>query len=151
MNHDQALILAIDEANRGPCAKSQRGVILWSGEYFVTAYNAPPWPLRCTGTDACRKACGKICVHAEQAALLKFDWSLKPHGRDVHMLHVKTVDDVKVASGPPSCWQCSRLILEAGVDYMWLLHDDGLRRYAALEFHRLTLQHCGLPTNEHTP
>jgi hypothetical protein len=27
-------------------------------------------------------------------------------------------------------------------------HDEGVRGYTAVEFHRLTLQHCGLPVLE---
>jgi hypothetical protein len=61
------------------------------------------------------------------------------------MLHVKVVKGIATISGPPSCWQCSRLILEAGIAGMWLLHSEGLHRYTAEEFHRLTLEHCKLP------
>jgi hypothetical protein len=67
------------------------------------------------------------------------------HGEGLEMLHVKVTEHGSVPSGPPSCWQCSRHIVAAGIKYMWLFHDDGLRRYDALEFHELTLRHHGLP------
>ena len=56
------------------------------------------------------------------------------------MLHVQVVEDRIVPSGPPSCPQCSKLILESGIAGMWLLHDDGWKRYDAREFHELTLR-----------
>lgn len=36
-------------------------------------------------------------------------------------------------------------MLEAKIAGMWLLHEDGLRRYSTEDFHTLTLAHCGLP------
>lgn len=46
---------------------------------------------------------------------------------------------IAVSPGP-SCWQCSREIVDVGLDAMWLFHEDGWRRYPAEEFHRLTLE-----------
>jgi deoxycytidylate deaminase len=134
---------AVQVALRSPCAKSRRGVVIFD-EHGVIASgcNAQPAPFACDGSDACRAACGKLCVHAEAAALRDAG---RFAVRGAHMLHVKAEKGVPVASGPPSCWQCSREILAAGVAKVWLLHDDGVRGYTAVEFHRLTLQHCGLP------
>lgn len=68
------------------------------------------------------------------------------------MLHTKVVFEggqwVSVPGGPPSCPDCSKLILEAGIDGMWLVEErDGntvLVRYTAAEFHDQTLRNCGL-------
>ena len=148
---ENALPVAVGVALDSTCAKSKRGVVLFSRAHGVlsSGYNGPPAPFSCDGSDRCRVACGKICVHAEMRAILALD----SHARKVHakmnsleMLHVKVdKDGYAVPSGPPSCWECSRHILEAGISYMWLLHEDGLRRYDAVEFHRLTLRHHGLP------
>jgi hypothetical protein len=62
----------------------------------------------------------------------------------MHMLHVKVVDQEAVPSGPPSCIDCSKAILEAGIKVMWLLHEDGLKGYPALDFHNLSLAYHGL-------
>lgn len=153
-----------------PCAKSKRGVVIWLSDqdlshlagcldgvrYVVEAcaHNArPDGP--CDGSDACRRDCGKVAVHAEEAAILKCadlrswaeEWFRNGHRKQivVEMLHVKVVDGQAVPGGPPSCWQCSRLILAAKVDYMWLLEDGrGWVRRTAEDFHRETLQNCGL-------
>lgn len=144
MKLDRYIKAAVEQANMSPCAKSKRGVVVWEplGNRIVgRGFNAPPPRFHCGGSEACRQACGKLCVHAEMNAIFS-TW-----GRTckADMLHIKTVDGVPVPSGPPSCWQCSRNILAAGISYIWLLHEEGWKRYYAADFHRLTLQHCGLP------
>lgn len=140
-----ALKAAVCFAGLAPCRKSQRGVILFQRDKGALSggFNHQPPPFTCDGSAACRDACSKLCVHAEQMAIN----SLGPHEDldDVELLHVETVDGKAVPSGPPSCWQCSRLIVHAGIAKVWLLHYDGLRGYGADEFHVLTLLHCGLP------
>lgn len=149
----QALALAVDSARRSRCQKSQRGVVLWvpapggQGALIERGWNyradlGRHGP-RCDGSDACRAACGRLCIHAEQDALDQARGAQVDLSR-AQMLHVKTVDGEPVPSGRPSCWQCSRAILAAGVRWMWLLHEDGLRAYHAGEFHRLTLNHHGI-------
>ena len=134
--------LAVATACRAGCAKSKRGVVLVSEDrtYLWTGWNEPPAPFVCDSSDACRSACNRVAVHAEERALLSC-----PCPVGATMLHVKVVDGQPVPSGGPSCWQCSRSILAAGVAWMWLLHEDGWRRYSAVEFHALTLAACGLP------
>jgi deoxycytidylate deaminase len=151
-----ALEKAIEAGCKAQCQKSKRGVVIWiregSGEYNI-GFNSPPSPFECTGTEACHSNCNKIAVHAEQSALIDalikglFSWAADL-GSSLEMLHVKVVDGKAVPSGPPSCWQCSRLILEAGIKSMWLLHESGLKEYSAEEFHRLTLENCGLAEGE---
>jgi deoxycytidylate deaminase len=124
---------AIEASVRSPC-QSKRGVAIWSGEDLIsTGYNHKPKPFACDGSDECKAHCNKDAVHAEQAAIIC--------GNRVHrcqMLHVKTRDGLLVTSGGPSCLQCSKLILEAGISFMWLYHEHGWRRYGAVEFHHLS-------------
>ena len=110
-----------------------------------TGHNSQPAPFACTGTSQCKQACAKLCEHAEAMALRK----LKPdYHSSLHMVHIKIVDGEPVASGPPSCWQCSRLILADGrVDGVWLLHEPGWKFYPSEEFHRLTLEQNGIATD----
>jgi hypothetical protein len=62
------------------------------------------------------------------------------------LLHIKTGEEgLPEPSGQPSCWQCSRMVLEAGLAGVWLLHAEGWRRYTPEEFHRLTLDNNNLP------
>lgn len=123
------------------CAKSKRGVVIFSpAQMVVAANNSPPMPFRCDADEACRAVCNKVAVHAEERALL----AVGSRARGCELLHVKVVNGYAVPSGPPSCWQCSRAIVEAGIVGVWLLHEDGLRRYDALDFHRRTLAHHGI-------
>lgn len=147
--HIIAKAIAVGAAS--PCAKSKRGVAIFytvNSGLVSEGTNHPPRPFVCSGDQVCRAACGKLCVHAEAAALLNWSSGLSRSLRSVDsfdMVHVKVVEGELVASGPPSCWQCSRLILEAGIKGMWLFHEDGWCRYEAEEFHQLTLEHCDLP------
>lgn len=51
------------------------------------------------------------------------DWCPLPDAPGTSMLHVKAVDGKPVASMAPSCLECSKLILEAGIGWMHLLHN----------------------------
>ena len=124
------------------CLRSRRGVALWQpGEGHLTlGTNKPASGPACDGSDACKRVCGRVCIHAEQEALLRC-----PDPVGAEMLHVKVDENGQmVASGPPSCPECSKLILYAGVLGMWLLHENGWVRYSAQEFHEATLKNCGL-------
>ncbi len=130
-----------------PCVKSKRGVVIWypnhAGDPVIVAvgHNAPAIGA-CDGSDTCRRDCGRICVHAEQAALLNAR-TFATHYSE--MLHVKVVDGAAVEGGPPSCAECSKLILASGIKAMWLLEvGRGWVRRTAEEFHRETLRNCGL-------
>jgi len=147
MDEHDALKKAIEAAGWSGCQKSQRGVAIWrrSGGLISQDTNRPAAG-RCDGSDACRRSCGKLCIHAEANAILSAQQWGKPM-RGGEMIHVKVVDGQAVPSGPPSCWQCSRTILRSGLEAMWLLHaneggDPVLVRYTATEFHDLTLRYC---------
>ena len=50
-----------------------------------------------------------------------------------------------VPSGGPSCISCARDLLVSGrVAAVWLFHEAGWRRYPIEEFHRLTMDACGI-------
>lgn len=150
MNELQAFHLAVEAARLSPCSKSKRGVVLWnrrSGRY-VSACNAPPPGFVCDGSDSCRGACGKVAVHAEQTALLKAaQEGFNPVGKE--MLHVKVFVAEAVGSGGPSCVDCSKLILRAGIKKVWLyepiLYLPRLVDYDPVSFHALSLEAKGLP------
>ena len=142
-------------ALRSPCAKSRRGVVVYDPgavRLLGRGWNGQPEPFGCSGDDACRAACGKLCVHAESRALATARLSTHADKHDLHnthLLHVKVVDELVVAGGPPSCWQCSREILDADLGGVWLFEERtgarSWRFYTAVEFHEATLLHAGLP------
>ena len=143
----------IDTATRAAslstCRKSHRGVVIFNtskrSSRFI-GWNHPPTHFACDGSDECRAHCNKLCVHAEVEALKSFLQADPNRGGWWELLHVKVVEGVVVPSGPPSCWQCSREILDIDdLTHVWLLHEDGWRRYTSVEFHELTLVHNGLP------
>ncbi len=150
MDEHEAFEVAVTAGNRSGCGKSHRGVVIWRpGEGVVSVgFNAPPSGFECDRSAECRRDCNKICIHAEAYAITAAAYN----GKSVigaEMLHVKVVAGLGVASGLPSCWQCSRTILFAGLSGMWLCEENPagglyLRRYSTSEFHKSTLQNCGL-------
>lgn len=143
----EALAAAVIAAQRSPCAKSKRGVVIFSRTHGLLGrgWNAPPLPFRCDGSAACRANCNKLAVHAEMAALHDLLREGTRDKGDLEMLHVKVIEGVPVASGAPSCWQCSREVVASGIRWFWLLHEAGLRRYSAEDFHAITLRNSALP------
>jgi deoxycytidylate deaminase len=124
---------AIRGSKNSPC-RSKRGVVIYGeGKPVFARWNWKPGG--CDGSAACKATCNQTAVHAEQQALVHAGrWS-----NGAEMLHVKTVDGALVPSGGPSCVQCSKLVVAAGIAGVWLFHADGWRRYVADEFHRLSI------------
>lgn len=152
MTHQDDIIermatMAVRAGDRSTCTKSKRGVVIFDhavSKLLSLAWNSPPAPFFCDGSEACRAACGRVAVHAEERAILH----ALAHGatlKGASLLHVKVVRGEAVASGPPSCAQCSRLILEMGIARVWLLHATGWHSYDAVEFHSLSLAANTLP------
>lgn len=132
-------------ARASRCGKSKRGAIAVDarGDIVGLGFNEPPGDRCCSGDDACRAACGKLCIHAEAAALALVPDNVRG---PIEIIHVKVVDGEPVPGGGPSCWQCARDMLADGrVAAVWLLHDSGWRRYPIVEFYELTMIECGLP------
>ena len=136
MTHKEAAYFAERASVESPC-QSKRGVVIWDSKGVISiGHNHQPYPFLCDGSDRCKQSCGKTAIHAEQHAILLAERS-RLNG--AQMLHVKTISGEIVANGRPSCMECSKLILEAGIAYMWLFHENGWRWYAASEFHRSTV------------
>lgn len=131
-----------------PCGKSKRGAAIFApatGNVTSRGCNHLPARIACAGDDACRAACNRRCIHAETAAIVD---AHQPGVPGCEIVHVKVVDGVVVASGPPSCVPCAAMILRARLAAAWLLHEDGWRRYPADEFYRLS---CEAPPKPPTP
>lgn len=155
----EALALATIVGADSPCAKSKRGAVIFCRHLGLLAVgnNHPPDGFRCDGSEACHANCNKLCEHAEADALAQLMQELQVRRDEFamlgevigemrpEMLHVKVVDGKAVASGEPSCWQCSRHVINFKMTAFWLLHEDGLRRYEPDEFHEHTLRNRGLP------
>lgn len=144
MTPEQALEAAVEAGRQSPCQKSKRGVVIFHEKMphvIASAWNTPPEGFVCSGDETCQKYCGKLCVHAEIAALLKAG----PNAAGCDMLHVKVVNGEAVASGPPSCADCSKAIIEAKIVTMYLVHQNSLLGYDARNFHALSLSNNHLP------
>ena len=127
-----AIDAAIEAAKLSPCAKSKRGVSVYSTAQTLpfaivgTGFNHPADGSSCDKGDACRALCREVCIHAETAAVLDaLNARSLPYTRpDLELVHVK-LDEKKelVAGGPPSCWPCANLIRASGLWAVWLYED----------------------------
>lgn len=118
---------AVQAATHSPCQKSKRGAAIfepWSGRVIGIGNNHLPID-HCTGSDRCRATCGRRCIYAEEVAVraalhcrrvIEFSLVAAP----VELVHAKVVDGQLVGSGGPSCWQCSKLLVEVQVAGIWL-------------------------------
>ena len=130
-----AIDLAVEVSQWSPC-RSKRGSVIFSGDSMIAhGHNYKPKGFECDGSEACKATCRTEAIHAEQHALLYARCA-----RGAEMLHVKTVLGHLVPSGGPSCVQCSKLGLAAGVAGIWLYHEDGWTFYQAREWHALSLK-----------
>jgi deoxycytidylate deaminase len=132
---DAVVNAAIRASTLSPC-RSKRGAVVFDDDgVMAVGYNHKPAGFECDGSAECKAHCRIEALHAEQHALVN---EAELVGSD--MLHVKTVDGTLVPSGAPSCVECSKLILAAGIAGMWLYHADGWRRYELPEFHSLSIK-----------
>lgn len=156
-----------------------------SGNIVAMGNNHPPrigWPptihgveqsmvmRECDGSAACRESCSKRCIHAESAAVRLLVYSLAQTVRDMRitprqqrsmlgefeLVHVKVgADGDLIAGGGPSCWQCSREILDVGIGFVWLyLNAEAAAaagesgptwmRYSALDFDEISRKATGV-------
>lgn len=160
----EAVHAAEVEAAQSPCAKSKRGAVIFDTRTLGIvggAYNRPPLSLACDGSSECRTSCAKRCLHAESLALRLWQAVLdvqRDPGDPItdpavfDLVHVKIDHDGRViAGGGPSCWQCAREVLDAGLGGVWLFEGSQLihrppvwARYSAEEFWTATCAECGV-------
>lgn len=125
---------------------------------MTSAHEQPLWA-RCDGSEACRRDCRRRCMHAEARALLSLplddDRITASH---LQMVHVKVppvgegVLDAYPQGMPtsgPSCIECSKLMLDAGIGGIWMLEGSpGIswtwRYYTTEECHRASVAASGV-------
>jgi hypothetical protein len=141
LTFDHLVAIALEAASTSTC-RSQRGAVAFTGdelqgrELVAVGFNQQPGGA-CDGSERCKATCRREAVHAEEALILSgVDLTC---GGSVDVIHVKAIAGALVASGPPDCIECAKLLKFAGVDAVWLYHADGWRRYPIEEFHRLSI------------
>lgn len=150
--------LALAEAAKSPCRSRRGAVLFWSGDdrtcfdeplVLGSGFNGPPRGVYCDGSADCKAVCSRTAIHAEQAALLARarGRELRMPGAIIEMLHVKRGFSTSIPcfSPVPSCLECSKLMLAAGVDFMWLYAATGWTRWPMAAFHAATLSACEMP------
>lgn len=141
---------ARNAAMRSECVKSKRGVVIYdplaNNRLIGRGWNGQPKPFRCMQNESCLASCNKLCVHAEARAIAAAREKIGELD-GLHLLHVKIYNGIgdAIHGGPPSCWQCSREILDADLGGVWLwelstIGATAWRFYTAIEFHEATLR-----------
>ncbi len=113
-----AIEFAIQMSAFSPC-QSKRGasIFAWhagSVRILGLGYNHKS-KFECDGSDTCKATCRIDAIHAEQMALINAAKAGFIVGMEA--LHVKTVNGLLVASGGPSCVECSKLMRASGICY----------------------------------
>jgi deoxycytidylate deaminase len=133
-------------ASKGPCQKSRRGVLMVGDGYMAIDRNAPAGGRTCDGSPACAASCASTCNHAEERAVIAAMRRGYTLAR-AHMIHVAvTADGTPRDKAVPGCVTCSRLMLEAGVEHVWLWGGIPARwqSWTADAFHTATLANLAL-------
>ena len=143
------LELAADEARRSPCLRRRCGSVLVAenGQIFGQAVNQPPPGAAVHCNPYCLpkgfksdKAC---CVHAEERSILKALEAGHPVRGSTMVFASVDAAGQRLPSGQPYCTICSKLALEAGVAWWILEHAEGVTRYAAGDYNRLSFEYDG--------
>ena len=158
----EVITLAVGMARMSPCAKSKRGVVAYSDAQaphlspiiLGLGYNHPALGI-CDGSPECKRDCAKLCTHAEAAAVREAMERAPSRSMDsehpIYLVHVKVVQSYMVPGGGPSCWQCSKLIIDhTAIRGVWLYEttvsapDPEWKFYTSGDFHIATLLACGI-------
>ncbi len=136
------------------CLKRQCGCVMVSadGVEIAAAFNSLPGPDGAVcphcgdGYKAIRpgfKSDKTCCMHAEQRAVaLAFrNFGDKVDGCTMYFHSLDEVTGAPRPSGRPYCTHCSKMALDAGVKYWVLEHDDGVTRYDAAEYNRISFEY----------
>lgn len=129
---DFAIRAAVEVGRRSPCSKSKRGAVVYVphiGAIIGVGHNAQPSPFACTADERCRESCGKLCVHAEARTIRDALVTAGSHNLNgLELVHAKVANGLLVPGGGPSCWQCSREVLDVGLAAVWLYEGPDGRR-----------------------
>ena len=122
-----------------PCARDKRGVIIVKNNKIIgKGVNAPPAPFKCE-PNYCGDSCRVPAVHAEMNAIL--DAARRGHNlREARMYHARAENGVLQDSREPRCADCSKHILQAGIEDFVLKHKTGFTLYDAVTFHYISLE-----------
>lgn len=145
--HDAWIERVSQVASKALCLKARCGsIIVKDGEVIGEGYNAPPRDnlsvRRCDKEDHLlpKKNYDKTCcVHAEWRAVMD---ALRTNPEKIRgsVLYFTRVDEngAPVKSGRPFCTVCSRLVLDVGVAFFVLWHEEGVVAYPTDEYNNLS-------------
>ena len=136
------------EAQKSLCLRSKCGTVIvgMNGDILGKGYNAPPQDditiRRCNKKhelSATFKSDKTCCVHAEQRAIMD---ALKNNsdnlkGATLYFIRLNEGGEIKY-SGKPYCTICSKMTLDAGIQYFALYHPEGAGVYDTKEYNELS-------------
>lgn len=142
----EAMVLA----RQSRCDDAHCGAMIVSdGEIVGRGFNSPPAG---TSVNRCQipkssyharvtdKTC---CVHAEVRAVMDAirQNPEKLPGSTLYFIRVDGQGQ-KMLSGAPYCTLCSKVVLDAGIQSLVLLQEDGIVSYSADEYNELSFAYC---------
>jgi len=131
--------VAVRTAKNSPCRTDKRGVIIVKDDKIVgKGVNAPPIHFKCE-PNYCGDSCRVPAVHGEMNAI--FDAGKNGYGVEGGtMYHARVENGILQDSRKPRCADCSKHVLQAGILYFVLKHEEGYALYSTKEFHEISLE-----------
>lgn len=137
INPEEYVRLMRQCAYKASCAGDKRGAVLVrveDGEVLGFGWNGLHKGIDCGGGCA---ECSKWALHAEQRALLDARRVYDLSGTDMIHGRFEGVDWALQAGRGPRCMECMKLLLEAGVEGLWLFVGVGVwERFVVEDFYR---------------
>ena len=144
----------IVEAMKSTCLRSKCGAIIvndFDDTIVGRGWNALPGYYCCAPTECIKdklpdsfKSDRTCCIHAEQAAIIdalsKKGSNHRLVGCSLYFIRLDLNNKVMFA-GKPYCSICSKMALEARLEYFCLYHEQGWVAYGAKEYNDLTFQY----------
>lgn len=166
----EAVTAAVEAARASRCRKSSRGCSVFDGivhsaavrgtNVIGAANNGRPDDEACGGY--CAAHCNKMAVHAEARAIRLGERWLAEHSLvrsdSLVLVHAKVgATGNLVGGGGPSCWQCSRELLDVNFAGIWLYEQSGdgsvfsnqWHFYSSFVFHQITWEHVRALEDQH--
>jgi len=129
------------EAEKSPCHKSKRGVVIISPSGLIVGkgFNRPPGDFKCE-QNICSKICSDYTVHAEMIAMHDTLTTGLYALKGTILYHAKIKNGIVIPVSKPSCVDCSKHIYDWGIGAVVLQLEEGLMLYDSREFHELSLK-----------
>lgn len=156
--HPDILLCLLKQAKKSTCERSKCGSVIIASDInslnkrniiIGLGYNSMPFNVvdQCFKDDLSPtfKSDKTCCVHAEQRAIMdmlsKHENFYTSHNSTILLFIRLNENDEPKYSGEPYCSICSKMALDAGINYFGLWREHGWDLYETKEYNELTFKY----------